>query len=208
MFVLAGHTSSVTCFLLLGEVLVSGSTDKSLRFWNLKKGECILHLPNSHESSIKCLVDIGDEKFCSGGNDRFLRIWSYQGTLIGVIERQEEENLHCLLAISNKRIVTGSNSSLLHTYNTETMKFISFFTNHRESVRCLVNINEELFASASLDGVIVVWKSDLSPCRTLSYPEKFDSKFYSCSVNDLLVLQEQLALGMASKSSTSTLEIK
>jgi len=43
---------------------------------------------------------------------------------------------------------------------------------HRESVRCLIKISDALFASASLDGAIVIWHtSSLSPLKTLTYPE-------------------------------------
>jgi len=149
-----------------------------------------------HESSIKCLTQINDDRFCSGGNDRYLRIWENNGELVGSIERQEEENLHCMLAISNNRVITGSNSSLLLVYRTDTLKFCQIFTYHRESVRCLAKINENMFASASLDGVIVVWQMEsLTPLKRLSYPDKFVSidqnrKFYAHAVNHLLVLNQ------------------
>jgi len=158
---------------------------------------CLKFSPNCHESSIKCLTAINKDRFCSGGNDRYLCIWENSGELVGSIERQEEENLHCLLAISNHRVITGSNSSFLLVYRTDTLKFCQLFTYHRESVRCLANINDELFVSASLDGVIVVWQMEsLTPLNKLNYPEKFfntsvDLKYYAFSVNHLLVLHEQ-----------------
>jgi hypothetical protein len=53
-----------------------------------------------------------------------------------------------------------------------------------------------MFASASLDGVIVVWQMEsLTPLKRLSYPDKFVSidqnrKFYAHAVNHLLVLNQ------------------
>lgn len=78
---------------------------------------------NVHTSAITCLTLLSNEKFVSGGNDRQLRIWDFEGdlkkkkknltfhlqmyttkgNLISSIERQEEENLHCLLYIGDKQ---------------------------------------------------------------------------------------------------------
>ncbi|GAP84716.2 putative mitochondrial division protein 1 [Rosellinia necatrix] len=41
MFVLQSHVDEITALHLRGEVLVSGSSDKTLRQWDLEKGRCI-----------------------------------------------------------------------------------------------------------------------------------------------------------------------
>jgi hypothetical protein len=52
----------------------------------------------------------------------------------------------------------------------------------------------DVFASGSLDGVIVIWRmGSLTPLKKLNYPEKFFTitdtiKSYTCPVNHLLVL--------------------
>eukprot|EP01126_Amoeba_proteus_P025437 TRINITY_DN25392_c0_g1_i1.p1 TRINITY_DN25392_c0_g1~~TRINITY_DN25392_c0_g1_i1.p1 ORF type:complete len:138 (-),score=15.17 TRINITY_DN25392_c0_g1_i1:77-490(-) len=54
LFCLQGHTKPVTCLLeLYPTSLVSGSSDKSLRIWNLTSGICTHVIPNSHNSSVK-----------------------------------------------------------------------------------------------------------------------------------------------------------
>jgi hypothetical protein len=40
------------------------------------------------------LTRIDANRFCSGGNDRFLHIWKNDGTFVGSIERQEEESMN------------------------------------------------------------------------------------------------------------------
>lgn len=128
-------------------------------------------------------------------------------------------DLNCLLAISKDRVVTSSSSALLRklapglkliilvVYDTNTFKFCNLFTYHRESVQCLVKVNSnfdalyiiltqsaDVFASGSLDGVIVIWRmGSLTPLKKLNYPEKFFTitdtiKSYTSSVNHLLVL--------------------
>ncbi|KAH8159299.1 hypothetical protein CIB48_g8957 [Xylaria polymorpha] len=41
LFVLQSHMDEITCLHLRGDVLVSGSSDKTLRQWDLEKGRCV-----------------------------------------------------------------------------------------------------------------------------------------------------------------------
>ena len=63
---------------------------------------------------------------------------------------------------------------------------------HRESVRCLVRVSANSFASASLDGSIVLWSADslLTPMKVLNNPEQYrnQEKVYIYNVKYLLPL--------------------
>lgn len=194
---LRGHTQPITCFLVLHDqrTLVSGAADKSLRIWDIETGECKKFIQHSHErGGVKCLVAVDKNRFCSGGNDDYLCLWDNDGTLLGKISRQiadKGENLHCLLSISKNRVITASNSKFLIMYDVDALTYCNIFTFHRESVHCLVRCNSDLFVSASLDGVIIVWKEDLTVHKKLSFPDKYlsqDDHKYFCAVNNLHVI--------------------
>lgn len=135
--------------------------------------QCI-NVLSGHTGSVTCLYAIDSDTLCSGGNDNIIYLWNVtDGSVIAKIERQEEENLHCLLPISGDRLVTGSNSNFLYVYDINVGKH-QVLAYHRESVRCLVSISQSQFASASLDGAIVVWHAqNLTPLKTLTYPEQY-----------------------------------
>jgi len=158
VMVLNGHLKPITCLLLVSpNILVSGSSDRSLMFWDLMKGNCIKVNQNCHESSIKCLIALSANRFCSGGNDINLFVWENTGELVGPIDRQEEANINCMLAMANK-IIVGSSSSILFVYDSDQLKFSQLYTYHKESITCLSKINDNLFGSGSIDGRIIIWK--------------------------------------------------
>jgi len=67
----------------------------------------------------------------------------------------------------------------------------------------LVSISDNLFASGSLDGAIVVWHAEtLSPIKILNYPEKYrnEDKVYIYSVKHLNALSEKYLAACISNS--------
>jgi WD40 repeat protein len=157
-FVLHGHRLRVTCMIKIPHrrLLVSGGCDKMIKIWSIDNGDCISTL-SRHTSSVRCLLLLDENKFCSGGNDPELCVWDLDGTLLGTIERGEDENLNAMIAIDSHRICTASEKELLHVYDTEKFCTVATLEGHKNTVLCLTKVNDFLFASASVDGVIIIW---------------------------------------------------
>ena len=66
---------------LKDNIVVSGSTDRTLRVWDADSGECT-HVLYGHTSTVRCLALHGD-KVVSGSRDGTLRVWDiiYGGCL-------------------------------------------------------------------------------------------------------------------------------
>ena len=58
---------------LMGDIVVSGSTDRTLRVWNADSGECI-HVLQGHTSTVRCLA-MHENCIVSGSRDGTLRVW-------------------------------------------------------------------------------------------------------------------------------------
>jgi WD40 repeat protein len=152
-------------------ILVSGSSDKTIKLWDMSDGKCIQTL-SEHTASVKCICELDDGTFCSAGNDSMIHVWNIDGELLGSIERRDDENIHQLLALSNNRVVAASDNSIMYVY--DTVRFTALevaMKEHKDSVQCLVKLSDKDFASASIDGAIYIWDSTLLQCvRKLNEP--------------------------------------
>ena len=71
---LAGHTSRVLCVTVEGDVLASGSNDKSIRLWSLGTGACTGVL-EGHTDNV-CGLSLRGDLLFSGSTDKSVRWWS------------------------------------------------------------------------------------------------------------------------------------
>lgn len=112
-----GHEMAVLCVCLMGEILCSGSADKSIGIWRREAfGKlCKIGVINGHEGPIKCLQaapnGVGDGFLLySGSLDKSLRVWwvskafSSSSSAMGVVvnggfvaeeEDEEEKSMIC-----------------------------------------------------------------------------------------------------------------
>ena len=70
---LQGHTHWVHCLIVHNNILYSGSSDKTIRAWNLDTNECIATL-QGHTDSVFCLI-VHNNILYSGGDENTIRAW-------------------------------------------------------------------------------------------------------------------------------------
>ncbi|XP_068694485.1 WD repeat-containing protein 41-like isoform X1 [Montipora foliosa] len=212
--VLKGHSRPIKCMLLLHQrqelqtevvaatLLLTGSSDRTILVWDVIDGQC-LHSISEHCGTVKCLVNMKhDNIFVSGGQD--LCVWNEKGELLDkLIRSTEHSDVHSLLPIKNNRIVAASNKSSLVVYSIERTtddpeKFkiveIKKLSPHREAIRCLINVADSMFASASLDGAIVLWSShSLSYTRQFNYVKNYEgpSHTYPSSTQHVFTVDQR-----------------
>jgi WD40 repeat protein len=87
--VLRYYNSCVSSLVVLGDgkTLCSGSSDNTIRVWNVEKGTCIKVL-KGHTCLVTSLVVLEDGKtLCSGSRDEMIRVWDIEkGTCMKVLE--------------------------------------------------------------------------------------------------------------------------
>ncbi|XP_066020813.1 WD repeat-containing protein 41 isoform X3 [Pocillopora verrucosa] len=207
--VLRGHTRPIKCMLLLHQrqeyqneetatiLLLTGSSDRTILVWDVNDGQC-LHTISDHCGSVKCLVNIKEDRtFFSGGQD--LCVWSEKGELLDKMQRNSEDcDIHTLLPIKNNRIVAASNKFSLVVYSvtrstddSQNMKIVEVkkLPPHRESI--------SMFASASLDGAIILWSSlSLSHTRQFNFVKDYEGPFhtYPASTQHIFTVDQKYIL--------------
>ena len=87
--VIRGHSDAVLCLQFVGDTLVSGSSDQTIKVvyntlvivnevvvqvWSLPQGQCKMTL-HGHQAAVTS-VQFDQSRIISGSLDRFIKIWS------------------------------------------------------------------------------------------------------------------------------------
>ena len=149
---LTGHTRPVPCVCAIGDAIVSGSDDTTVRVWNAATGTS--RTLTGHTGSVWCVCAIGDA-IVSGSHDKTLRIWNAAtGTLTRTLEGHTGTVI-CVCAIGDA-IVSGSNDRTLRIWNAATGTLTRTLEGHTDSVRCICAIGDKI-VSGSDDKTLRVW---------------------------------------------------
>ena len=101
---LEGHTGAVLALAVRGDLLVSGSADRTIRVW---KGRTLLRSIPNHWDGVHALAFSPDGKYlASGSADRTVRIWQPEiGRLVRIVEGHDGTVLD--LAWTSRHLVSA-----------------------------------------------------------------------------------------------------
>ncbi|KAJ1970734.1 hypothetical protein H4R35_005692 [Dimargaris xerosporica] len=176
---LNGHSDSVYCLQFQDELLVTGSRDRTIKFWNLNDGfECMRTL-TGHEGSVLCLKY--DERcLVTGSSDATVMVWdlttgqrdaNFEDTDSFMPLASEEPNSNhdrpvkrlrshiagvLDVSMEDQVIVSCSKDCTIKVWNRETGELARSLVAHRRPVNA-VQICGAQMASASGDGLVKLW---------------------------------------------------
>jgi WD40 repeat protein len=113
---LRGHTQTVICvkFSHVGDIIVSGSSDQTIKIWNYADGSCAKTL-HGHTSCVLCLemMPVG-ETLLSGSRDFTIKLWCLlKGVCLKTLSESSNLNwVHFLLVISSEKILSSTNDEI------------------------------------------------------------------------------------------------
>ncbi|XP_065060388.1 WD repeat-containing protein 41-like [Rhopilema esculentum] len=221
LFKLYGHTKPINCVCVIhydvsldeeikaedlgnetSRILLTASFDKSIRLWSLCYGNC-LKVITEHNYAVKCFIKLRGEEteahYCCAGDH--LSIWDENMKLLHTYKRNNPNFIQSLISIKDKKIVTATDQYYLDVYCIEKssesveIQYSRKLPTHRESITCLINISDAMFASASLDGTIMVWTTyHLLPTRQFNSHENYrdsEKKKFLYSVKHLFALEQR-----------------
>ncbi|KAG2052908.1 WD40 repeat-like protein [Suillus hirtellus] len=162
-----GHHGSVSSVGVLPDQrrMVTGSEDKILRLWDIKRG-VILKKMERHSVVILVLVISRDGKvIASGGKNGELIVWDGDTgePLTGVIKSHTDWIPSLDFSPNDKILASGSHDETVRLWNTKTWQLEGLIecdaSNHSRGIRAIaLNSNGTLIAFASEDNHVRLWR--------------------------------------------------
>lgn len=117
-----------------GTIVISGSTDRTLKVWNAETGHCI-HTLYGHTSTVRCMHLHGN-KVVSGSRDATLRVWQVDtGECLHVLVGHLAA-VRCV-QYDGKLVVSGAYDYMVKVWNPEREECLHTLQGHTNRVYSL-----------------------------------------------------------------------
>ncbi len=137
----------------------NGSTENTLKVWNLETGAELFTLPG-HSESVNALIATPDGKqVISGSSDKTLKVWNLE-TGVELFTLTGHSNWVNAVAVTpdGKQVISGSSDKTLKVWNLETGKKLFTLTGHSGLVNAVVVApDSKQIISGSSDKTLKVW---------------------------------------------------
>ncbi|AFN82457.1 WD40 repeat-containing protein [Encephalitozoon romaleae SJ-2008] len=144
-----GHKGGVWTFMFNSKYLVSGSTDKTARIWDLWTG-CTLCVLVGHKSVVRSLK-IYEDYIATGSRDSEIRVWNFRGTCLNVL-KGHTMSVRCM-DMDESYLVSGSYDGSVALWDYRKGKLLRYFKSHSLRVYS-VSLSPSYVASGSLDSSV------------------------------------------------------
>ncbi|CAI9721996.1 Frepeat-containingbox/WD 1A-like [Octopus vulgaris] len=166
-----GHTQGISCIQFDDTRIVSGSSDKTIRVWNIRtNAPWSVQTLVGHSGTVRCLHLEGN-RLVSGSSDKTIKVWDLSTqdrwssiackvTMVGHLD-----TVRCLQA-DDEKLISGSYDKTLKVWDIRTGECKMKLRGHSAAVLC-VRFNESKIVSGSADKTIKVWNFDANCIMTL-----------------------------------------
>ncbi|CAG8482895.1 23180_t:CDS:2 [Rhizophagus irregularis] len=151
---LSGHTHSVRALAGVGNTLVSGSYDCSVRVWNIMTGDCVWRLHGHQQKVYSVVLDAKRKRCMSGSMDGTVKVWNLEdGTNIWTLEGHS--SLVGLLDLSHDYLVSAAADSSLRIWNPDDGTCKHVLTTHSGAITCFQHDESKVISGS--DGTLRMW---------------------------------------------------
>jgi tetratricopeptide (TPR) repeat protein len=159
-----GHSSSIlaAAFSPDGGRVLTGSTDKTIRLWEVETGK-ELHLLEGHRSHIRSVAFSPDGRFAlSGALDATARLWDLETAKEVRSFEGPRMPIQCVaFSPDGRRVLAGGNDKTLFMWDAETGKELRRFEGHTNAIMTAAFSADGLrVLSGSADKTVRIWNAE------------------------------------------------
>jgi len=141
-----------------GEQVITGSSDGTVRIWNLKTEQVIVSF--EHRASVETVIyGPNGERVITGSSDGTARVWNLETEKeIARFDHHGKPVNAVAFGPEGKRLLTGNGDGTARVWNLETEKEIARFDHHGQPVNAVAFGPEgKRLLTGSIDGTARVW---------------------------------------------------
>ena len=160
LFQLSGHQGRVLCAIFSpdGRMLATGSTDRTIRLWNVaeRREQAILKGHTSWVHAVRFSPD--GRRLVSASADFTARLWDLgRGTSTGVLQHSATVD-DVAFTPDGKGVVTAGWESALSLWDASTLRLVRRMEGHTSFVGSIAIASDgQTLASAGIDGTVRLW---------------------------------------------------
>ncbi|XP_072177966.1 uncharacterized protein [Diadema setosum] len=168
-----GHTQGISCVQFDDTRIVSGSSDKTIKVWNIRTNSpWSVQTLVGHSGTVRCLHLEGN-RLVSGSTDCTIKVWdlsmqsSWSSIACRVTMVGHDDTVRCL-QVDDEKVVSGSYDRTLKVWDIRTGQCRVTLRGHQGAVICL-QFDDTKIVSGSADKSIKIWSLAEGVCvRTLT----------------------------------------
>ncbi|KAH3820748.1 F-box/WD repeat-containing protein 7-like [Dreissena polymorpha] len=156
-----GHTQGISCVQFDDTRIVSGSSDKTIKVWNIRtNAQWSVQTLVGHSGTVRCLHLEGN-RLVSGSSDCMIKVWdlstqeSWSSIACKVTMTGHSDTVRCL-QVDDVKVISGSYDKSLKIWDLHTGQCTMTLRGHMAAVLC-VHFNDTKVVSGSCDKTIKVW---------------------------------------------------
>lgn len=171
IYTLSGHDAWVRSVALSGDgqILVSGSGDKTVKVWSTYTGELLYDLVG-HTTWVRAVAISPDgQRLASVSNDKTVRLWQTQdGQEYAVLTGHSDWIRAAAFTPNGNRLFTAGQDKTICVWDVHKIRLTHQFTGHRHWVLAIaISPNGHLLASGSRDRTIRLWNLVTGDCQLI-----------------------------------------
>ncbi|XP_076448455.1 uncharacterized protein LOC143285119 [Babylonia areolata] len=167
-----GHTQGISCVQFDDNRIVSGSSDKTIKVWNIRtNAKWSVQTLVGHSGTVRCLHLEGN-RLVSGSSDRTIKVWdlstqdSWSSIACKVTMIGHRDTVRCL-QVDDDKVISGSYDMTLKVWDLRSGHCRKTLAGHQAAVLC-VHFNDTKIVSGSADKTIKLWNYEGQCMRTLT----------------------------------------
>jgi len=170
-WVLRGHEGRVRVVAVMpdGRCAVSGSTDTTVRVWDLDSGACAAVLEGHKGAVWGVAISADGRRAVSGSWDKTVRVWNLDSGACAAALEGHGEHVNCVAVTADgRRAVSGSWDKTVRVWDLDSGACAAALEGHKDGVMGVaVTSDGRRAVSGSIDRTVRVWDLDSGACAAV-----------------------------------------